>query len=135
VLLHVQLAPHFPDSVPPERLRQLIASLTQAPDTALASLLDQRAGTMLDTVAALHLCVSERSVKREHAVAGARASAARQLVQTGLFERRSLRKAAVRARENEAGREETADRLDALAAATSIRPDARLTAALLVRTR
>jgi superfamily II DNA or RNA helicase len=135
VLLRVQLGRHFPDAKTAERLRQLIASLTQAPDTALASLLDQQAGTMLDKIVALHLCVSERSVKREHAVAGARASAARELVQPGLFDRRSLRRAVARTREDEVGREETADRLDALAAATSIRPDAHLAAALLVRTR
>jgi hypothetical protein len=116
-------------------VRQIVAALTEMPDTALASVLDERTARMFDSVASQHLAVSQRSAQRERAVAAARSSMSCQLVQPGLFDRRSLRRAAARAREDEAARDEMAERLSALDASTSIRPDAHLAAALIVRTR
>ena len=120
-------------------LREVVAALTDsgvATTSSLPSLVYQSGRDRLDAVATLETQRRERQRRRESAIQAANdpghPSAARLLVQAGLFDRRSLRAAASHARSVAARHDELNERAAALAdgAPPAVRTD--LIAALLV---
>jgi hypothetical protein len=117
-------------------LREVVAALTESHDSSLPSLVYQSGRDRLNAVATLEEQRRERQRRRESAIQAAsdpgQPSAARLLVQAGLFDRRSVRAAASHARSVAARQDEMNERAAALAdgAPPAVRTD--LIAALLV---
>jgi len=99
------------------RLREVVAALAQSHDAIAVSLDGQTDRVRLERVAALEAQRRERQRRREKAIndASAQRSAAQLLVQGGLFDRRSVRAAALRARSAAARQDEVNERAVTLA--------------------
>ena len=114
----------------------VLSTLAQSHEAILRSLVRQLADDPRDAVARLESLRRERQQHREKAIADVFApgqpSAARLLVQAGLFDRRSLRAAAAQAASASAHREEMNERAVGLGDSSPVESRARLIALLLV---
>lgn len=119
-----------------EDFRGLISAMTESHQAILRSLVDQLGDDRRDAVAGLVAQRRERQQRREKAIADVFAagqpSAARLLVQAGLFDRRSLRAAAAQAASAAVRQDEMSARAVALGDGSPIESRARLIAMLLV---
>jgi len=135
ILLHVDLGMDVPTRADPERLREFIRTLVTPTDPTLFTLVAEAANERLSAVIAIEEQTRDRLSRREESIARAHGSAARHLVQPGLFDRRSLREAASRARTCAALEKETGERVIGLRNASPLLHDTELVAALLVSSR
>ncbi len=142
-LVRVDLEPHLfmqlvrqKGRVTGRRLQEVVAALRQSHDAILRSLVFEHDRDRLDALAALEERRRERQRQREkaieHAIARRQPSAARLLVQAGLFDRRALREAASHERAVTARQEEMNERAAALMSGTPPARRTELIAALLV---
>jgi superfamily II DNA or RNA helicase len=118
------------------RLRDIVAAVTQSGESFLQTLVHQDAHDPRNAVTGLEALRRGRLRRRERSVADVFApgqpSAARLLVQAGLFDRRSLAAAAARATSEAARREEMNERALSLMDDSSLDSRVELIAALLV---
>jgi len=135
ILLHVDLGMDVPTRADPERLREFIRTLVTPTDPTLFTLVAEAANERLSAVIAIEEQTRDGLSRREESIARAHGSAARHLVQPGLFDRRSLREAASRARTCAALEKETGERVIGLRNASPLLHDTELVAALLVSSR
>ncbi len=119
----------------PRRLRDVISAATPSDEAVLRSFVHQHGGDLRDAVAEMEALRRERQERREKAIADVFApgqpSAARLLVQAGLFDRRSLRAAAAQATSAAARQDEMHERAVVLGDRSPIESRARLVAVLL----
>jgi hypothetical protein len=119
----------------PRQVQDIVSALAIPPDAVVPSLVRQGGHDRLDVIALVEGRRRERRRKREAAivdvVAGGYPSAARLLVQAGLFDRRSLRAAAIGAASTAARQDDMSERV-ARVADVPLEQKIRLVAALLV---
>ena len=118
------------------RLREVVFAVTQSHEAVLQWLVHQSVDDPRDTIAGLETQRLERQRRREKAIAEVfapgRPSAARLLVQAGLFDRRSLRVAAAHATSAAARQDEMHERATRLADNSPLENRATLIAVLCV---
>jgi superfamily II DNA or RNA helicase len=129
----VQVALESSTSLPTsgDGLRALVRALATWRDARLRSQCDAVVRQILEAVTERDLRVRESLLRREELIARAYRSAARQLVQPGLFDRRSIRAAAEQEQARRTLVEESEARLARLTPRVSPRADVRLVAAVL----
>jgi hypothetical protein len=128
VALHVRLAlPFWPER--PRQIRRTIEDLLPALRTTVSPNLETAQRRQREAVRARYLDAAERMLRRDKAARSNHESAARELVQAGLFERRAKRDA--RSRHDELGFDGTVKDV----ASTDLISSADLRAVLVVRPR
>jgi superfamily II DNA or RNA helicase len=131
VVLQLDLDPATPLPTRGAGLRTLVRALATRRNDRLTALLDTVGRRVSETVAQLDGRARESLRKREEVIARQHASAARLLIQPGLFDRRALREAGEDAHSARTLVEESESRLARLAASAVLRTDVTLMAALL----
>jgi superfamily II DNA or RNA helicase len=130
-VFHIRLADSpTPD---PASIRSWVNRILQGAEIAVRATLDTRVARLGVDIRRAHASYCDELQRRERSIARARPSAARQLVQAGLFDRRALREASQRERRRAEALEESEARLDALPTTGDLIVGARLAAVLVVR--
>jgi superfamily II DNA or RNA helicase len=116
-------------------LRQAAARLIGGAGGRVATVLDRVLGTLLESIGPLQRHHLETLARRELALSNPGPSAARQLVQAGLFDRRALRSAARRHQDRVLDTEGTASAMRTFSEARALTTERHMRAVLLVTSR
>ncbi len=132
VVLHIDLQGETAFRATPAGLRTIVRLASPPVNARLAARLAAITARTLEPIAARARAAGLNLARREQALAGILASAARRIVQPGLFDRRSIRDAERRDDLAAAQRDETRLRLTTLSSASDPVSDVDLIAALIV---